>query len=143
MICRKRIVELTLLSALACGDVSYRHAAASTLRPLDSVYCSALRFIPALVTTVSSVIIIGVCRSMKPWLENYHRTLHLFTVEPIFNSLQRLAGSSGTSYQDFRNALNNRPLPVLAEFVFWLYFPRCNLININEGQPLLFPLRNE
>ncbi len=45
MFCRKRIVEATLLSILDYGDVIYRHAAASTLKNLDSVYHAALRFI--------------------------------------------------------------------------------------------------
>ena len=43
--CRKRVVEAVLLSVIDYGDVIYRHAAASVLKPLDSVYHSALRFI--------------------------------------------------------------------------------------------------
>ena len=45
MISRKRVVEAVFLSVLDFGDVIYRHAAASTLKQLDSVYHSALRFI--------------------------------------------------------------------------------------------------
>ncbi|KAJ8245109.1 hypothetical protein GJAV_G00275360 [Gymnothorax javanicus] len=45
MSCRKRIVEATFLSVLDYGDVIYRHAAVTTLKPLDSVYHSALRFV--------------------------------------------------------------------------------------------------
>ena len=45
MFCRKRVVEAVFLSVLDYGDVVYRHAAASTLKPLDSVYHSAIRFI--------------------------------------------------------------------------------------------------
>ena len=45
MICRKRIIEATFLSVLDYGDIIYRHAAAATLKPLDTVYHSALRFI--------------------------------------------------------------------------------------------------
>ena len=45
ILCRRRIIEATFLSVLDYGDVVYRHAAASTLKPLDSVYHSALRFI--------------------------------------------------------------------------------------------------
>ncbi len=45
LFCRKRVVEAVLLSVIVYGDVIYRHAAASGLRPLDSVYHSALRFI--------------------------------------------------------------------------------------------------
>ena len=43
--CRKRVVESIFLSVLDYGDVIYRHASASSLKPLDSVYHSALRFI--------------------------------------------------------------------------------------------------
>ena len=42
--CRKNVIEAIFLSVLDYGDVIYRHAAASTLKPLDSVYHSALRF---------------------------------------------------------------------------------------------------
>ena len=45
MISRKRVVEAVFLSVLDYGDVIYRHAAATTLNQLDSVYHSALRFI--------------------------------------------------------------------------------------------------
>ena len=45
MICRKRIIEATFLSVLDYGDIIYQHAAATTLKPLDTVYHSALRFI--------------------------------------------------------------------------------------------------
>ena len=45
MLSRKRVIEAVFLSVLDYGDVIYRHAAASTLKQLDSVYHSALRFI--------------------------------------------------------------------------------------------------
>ena len=45
LVSRKKVVEAVFLSVLDYGDVIYRHAAASTLKPLDSVYHSALRFI--------------------------------------------------------------------------------------------------
>ena len=45
MLSRKRVVEAVFLSVLDYGDVIYRHAAPSTLKQLDSVYHSALRFI--------------------------------------------------------------------------------------------------
>ena len=45
MFCRKRIIEATFLSVLDYGDIIYRHKGASILKPLDSVYHSALRFI--------------------------------------------------------------------------------------------------
>lgn len=45
MLSRKRIIEAVFLSVLDYGDVIDRHASASTLKPLDSVYHSALRFI--------------------------------------------------------------------------------------------------
>ena len=43
--CRKRITEAVLLSVLDYGDVIYKNAAATTLKPLDAIYHSALRFI--------------------------------------------------------------------------------------------------
>ena len=43
--CRKIIVEATILTVLDYGDVIYRHAASWTLKPLDSIYHSALTFI--------------------------------------------------------------------------------------------------
>ena len=43
--CRKWIIQAVFLSVLDYGDIIYRHAAATTMRPLDSVYHSALRFI--------------------------------------------------------------------------------------------------
>ena len=42
---RKRIVESVFLSILDYGDIIYRHASVTTLKILDSVYHSALRFI--------------------------------------------------------------------------------------------------
>ena len=45
MFCRKRVVEAVFLSVLDYGDVIYRDASASTLKQLDPVYHSALRFI--------------------------------------------------------------------------------------------------
>ena len=45
MISRKRVIEAVFLSVLDYGDVIYRHAADTTLKLLDSVYHSALRFI--------------------------------------------------------------------------------------------------
>ncbi len=42
---RKQIIEAIFLSVLDYGDIICRHASASTLKPLDSVYHSALRFI--------------------------------------------------------------------------------------------------
>ena len=45
LFCRKRVVEAVFLSVLDYGDVIYRHAPAATLKQLDSVYHSALRFI--------------------------------------------------------------------------------------------------
>lgn len=45
IISRKRVVEAVFLSVLDYGDVIYRNAAPSTLKSLDSVYHSALRFI--------------------------------------------------------------------------------------------------
>ena len=45
LISRKRIVESLILSVLDYGDIIYRHAAITTLKPLDSIYHSALRFI--------------------------------------------------------------------------------------------------
>ena len=45
LFCRKRIVEAVLLSVFDYGDIIYRHAAATTLKPLDAIYHSALRFI--------------------------------------------------------------------------------------------------
>lgn len=44
-ICRKRVIEAVFLSVLDYGDIVYRHASATALKPLDSVYHSALRFI--------------------------------------------------------------------------------------------------
>ena len=43
--CRKRVIESVFMSVLDYGDVIYRHAAVTTLKALDSVYHSALRFI--------------------------------------------------------------------------------------------------
>ena len=45
MPCRKRIVQAVFMSVLDYGDVVYRHASSTTLKPLDSAYHSALRFI--------------------------------------------------------------------------------------------------
>ena len=45
LICRKRVIEAVFLSVLDYGDVIYKAAAPSTLKSLDSVYHSALRFI--------------------------------------------------------------------------------------------------
>lgn len=42
---RRKIVQATLLPVLDYGDIIYMHAAASALKPLDSVYYSALCFI--------------------------------------------------------------------------------------------------
>ena len=42
---RKRVIEAVFLSVLDYGDIIYRHAAASTLKCLDSVYHSSIRFI--------------------------------------------------------------------------------------------------
>ena len=42
---RKRIVEAVFLSVLDYGDVIYGQAASSTLKPLEAVDHSALRFI--------------------------------------------------------------------------------------------------
>ena len=42
---RKRLIEALFLSALDYGDIIYRNASATTLKTLDSVYHSALRFI--------------------------------------------------------------------------------------------------
>ena len=41
----KRIVEAASLSVMGYGDVNNKHASASFLKPLDSVYHSALRII--------------------------------------------------------------------------------------------------
>ncbi len=38
-------MEAVFLSMLDDGDVNYRHAAASTLEPLNVIYHSALRFV--------------------------------------------------------------------------------------------------
>ena len=43
--CRKRIIVAVVFSALDYGDVVYRHASATSLKALDAVYHSALRFI--------------------------------------------------------------------------------------------------
>lgn len=45
MCSRKTIAEAIFLSVLGYGVVIYRHAAVITLKPLDAVYHSALRFI--------------------------------------------------------------------------------------------------
>ena len=45
VMCRKRVIEAVFLSVLDYGDVIYRNAAPSVLKPLDTVYHSALRFI--------------------------------------------------------------------------------------------------
>ena len=45
MACRKRVIEAVFLSVLDYGDVIYGKAAPSVLKPLDTVYHSALRFI--------------------------------------------------------------------------------------------------
>lgn len=42
---RRKIVQASLLPVLDYGDIIYMHAAASVLKPLDSIYHSALRFI--------------------------------------------------------------------------------------------------
>ena len=42
---RKRLIESLFLSALDYGDIIYRNASATTLKSLDSVYHSSLRFI--------------------------------------------------------------------------------------------------
>ena len=42
---RKRLIESLFLSALDYGDIIYRNASATTLKTLDPVYHSALRFI--------------------------------------------------------------------------------------------------
>ena len=42
---RKRLIESLFLSVLDYGDIIYRNASATTLKSLDSVYHSALRFI--------------------------------------------------------------------------------------------------
>uniref|UniRef100_A0A0E9XHX0 Uncharacterized protein n=1 Tax=Anguilla anguilla TaxID=7936 RepID=A0A0E9XHX0_ANGAN len=59
MISRKRIVEAVFLSVLDYGDVLYRIAAPSTLKPLDSVYHSAsdLLLVLAMVLTIVSCMI--------------------------------------------------------------------------------------
>lgn len=43
LISRKKIVESVFLSVVDYGDIIYRHAAATTLKPLDSIYHSAPR----------------------------------------------------------------------------------------------------
>ena len=45
MACRKRVIEAVFLSVLDYGDVIYGKASPSVLKPLDTVYHSALRFI--------------------------------------------------------------------------------------------------
>jgi hypothetical protein len=45
MVCRTRGIEAVFFSVLDYGDVVYKHASASTLKPLDSVYHWTLRFI--------------------------------------------------------------------------------------------------
>ena len=45
LISRKRVAEAVFLSVLDYGDVIYRHASAATLKQLDSVNHSAIRFI--------------------------------------------------------------------------------------------------
>ena len=45
MISRKRVIEAVFMSVLDYGDVIYRNASSSTLKSLDAVYHSALRFI--------------------------------------------------------------------------------------------------
>ena len=45
VICGKRVIEAVFLSVLDYGDVIYKNAAPSILKPLDTVYHSALRFI--------------------------------------------------------------------------------------------------
>ena len=45
MACRKKVIEAVFLSMLDYGDVIYGKAAPSVLKPLDTVYHSALRFI--------------------------------------------------------------------------------------------------
>ena len=42
---RKQVIQATILSVLDYGDIVYMHAAHSSLKPLDAVYHSALRFI--------------------------------------------------------------------------------------------------
>ena len=42
---RKRLIEALFLSALDYGDIIYRNASATSLKTLDAVYHSALRFI--------------------------------------------------------------------------------------------------
>ncbi len=42
---QKRIIEAVFLSVLDYGDIVYGQAANSTLKPLDALYHSALRFI--------------------------------------------------------------------------------------------------
>ena len=42
---RKKIVEAMLLTTLDYGNMIYRNASATTLKSLDSVYHSALKFI--------------------------------------------------------------------------------------------------
>ena len=42
---RKRLIEALFLSALDYGDIIYRNASNTTLKSLDTVYHSALRFI--------------------------------------------------------------------------------------------------
>uniref|UniRef100_A0A8C7SYD0 Nuclear receptor binding protein 1 n=1 Tax=Oncorhynchus mykiss TaxID=8022 RepID=A0A8C7SYD0_ONCMY len=42
---RKQIIQLTFLSVLDYGVIIYQSAAATTLKPLDAIYHSALRFV--------------------------------------------------------------------------------------------------
>lgn len=102
MTCRKRIVESTFPSVLDYGDVIYRHAAASTLGPLDSVYHLALRVITGdtLLTTVSSIkrlvgllsmrhaVIISVCKALVGKLPSYITV----ALEPRFTFSARATG---------------------------------------------------
>ena len=45
MSCRRRVIEAVFMSVLDYGDLIYRQASATTLKPLDAVYHSAIRFI--------------------------------------------------------------------------------------------------
>ena len=40
-----KIIQSTLLSVVVYGDIIYQSAPATTVKPLDAIYCSALRFV--------------------------------------------------------------------------------------------------
>ena len=105
---RKQVVQSTLLPVLDYGDTIYQIAAATTLKPLDAVYHSAVRFITGDSCNTPHCILyqkVG-WSSLKS-----HRSLHYSLF--VYKALLIKLGESAFSFNahDFWNNLQNSQCP--------------------------------